>query len=209
MPPMTVTFRRLFLAIWNEQNRAWKHRSGRNKPSEKARETHDRLMAHPRFCNQFDQRALEARLPSADKLSSDFGHMFLLLPPTERASEFVSLMWARYDFSQQPETVEFRVTMSCVQDRGLKHLPFRMEYGTGMHSFYHAQIGNRNDRVLDPKWLPCRQPSFPLAANCPVTLTLALLLSLYGVKETGRVILVHKPLGIEGYKSKLNPWVSL
>jgi len=209
MPAMTETFRQLFLAIWCEQNRAWNYRSGRNKPSEKAREAYNRLMGHPRFCNQFDHVKLEKVLPSSTKLTSDFGRMFLLLPPSERTSAYVSLMWARYDFSQRPETVEFQVTMSCVHDGRLRHLPFRMEYGAGMHRFYHAQLGNRNDELLDPRWLPCRQPSFPLAANCPVTLTLALLLTLYGVKETGRVVLVHKPFGIEGYRSKLEPWVSL
>jgi hypothetical protein len=202
-------FNRLVRALWSEQNQAWTVANARNKPSTKARAVFEKVLGHPQFCNQLSMSTLEQRLPSAKnkKLASDFGHMYLRLPPIERASNFAAFLWLGYDFTTKPQRICLRVTMFCIEDGRLEHFPFRLEYGEGMHNFYHAQLGN-SDGAPNPAWLPCKQPSFPLAANCPVTAMLALLLTLYGVNETGRLLTLHGiPLG--AFKKTLEPFVAL
>ena len=77
-----------------------------------------------------------------------------------------------------------------------------------MHDFYHAQLGN-DDVPKKPSWLPGTQPSFRLCANCPVTLVISLLLTLYGRKETARILHIHDLYQIELYIEQLEPWVKV
>ncbi len=202
-------FRRLLTALWKEQNVAWTIRNAPNRPSERGRTVNQRLLSHPRFCNQLAEKALESRLPTPEKLASDFGRTYLRLPPIRRASNFVSLFWLGYNFATTPQEVRIRITMFCIDGTNLEHFPFRLEYesGGGTHDFHHAQLGNA-DGPPNPLWLPCQQPSFPLAAKCPVTLVLATLLSLYGLKETGQLLNKYSvPLG--AFTKELEPWVVL
>ncbi len=207
MDHMIQTLRGLFRAIWREQNRAWCHNNGPNKPSNDAKTAHEKIMTMGVFANQMEEEMLLNRLPSDDKLASDFGKAYLLLPPSQKASRFASLMWMEYDLSTTPVDVHISVTMFCHDGSNLE-LPFRLERGGGIHDFYHAQLGNKM-LPKKPGWLPESQPSFPLCANCPVTLVIALLLTLYGLKETARILNAHEPYRIERYKKQLEPWVKV
>ncbi len=202
------TLRDLFLAIWSEQVDAWRNDKKPNKPSTKAREVLNELGTKVPFSNQLTREALLSCLPSETQLASDFKQAYLLLPPSPKAADFVPLMSMTYDLSTTPAKVCIRVTMFCHDGSNLQWLPLRLESGDGMHGFYHAQLGN-SDEPKKPSWLPGSQPSFPLCANCPVTLVIALLLTLYGQKETARVLFNHPPHQIKRYKKQLERWVKV
>lgn len=224
MEHIISTVRQLFLAIWSEQDDAWRNDSGPNKPSTKAKDVLNALGTKGSFANQLNQAALLNRLPSETQLASDFKRAYLLLPPSPKAADFVPLMWMGYDLAVTPVDVCIRVTMFCLDGNELEWLAFRLESpenrlentennngndnGTGMHDFYHAQLGN-DDVPKKPSWLPKSQPSFPLCANCPVTLVISLLLTLYGRKETARVLANHQPYRIKHYKEQLERWVKV
>lgn len=219
MDHMIETLRDLFLAIWLEQNDAWRNDRAPNRPSSKAKEVLNEVGTRGSFANQFDQAALLNSLPSETQLDSDFKR-YLLLPPSRRAADFVPLMWMKYNLAVEPVDIRIRVTMFCLEGNELEGLALRLESpenrrrntendnGIGMHEFYHAQLGH-DDWPTKPSWIPTSQPSFPLCANCPVTLVISLLLTLYGRKETARVLANHKLHRIERYKKQLERWVKV
>lgn len=53
-----------------------------------------------------------------------------------------------------------------------------------MHSYYHAQPFNRFMRGPSlpgsPEWLATSTPTFPVDADCTVTLLIAMIISVYG-----------------------------
>ena len=210
MNPMVRTLKDLFLAIWSEQDESWRKESGPNQPSVRARETLEKMGTMGSFANLLDEAALLSRLPSETRLVSDFKRAYLLLPPSPKAAEFVPLMWMGYclDFEANQLDVCIEVTLFCHVGSELEWLPLRLESGGGMHNFYHAQLTN-NMVPTKPNWLPRSQPSFPLCANCPVTLVISLLLALYGLKETARVLTNHSPHRIAHYKKQLEEWVKV
>ena len=209
MDHMIRTFRELFLAIWSEQDEAWRKDRGPNKPSVNATDVLNRVRTQGSFANQLDRDALLNRLPSKTQLELDFKRAYLLLPPSPKAADFVPLMWMSYNLTVKPVEVRICITMFCHHGADLKSFPFRLENGSGRHAFYHAQLGNNMDVRLEPEWLPESQPSFPLCANCPVTLVISLLLTLYGLNETGRLLTHHDPYRIGRYKGQLEPWVKV
>ena len=86
----------------------------------------------------------------------------------------------------------------------------------GTHDFHHAQLIRKfGQRKLDnklqidcPIWLPQSQPSFPLPAECPVTLLLCMLVTLYGRECYDRFLENHTIFEIEQYKQVLNRWIN-
>ena len=86
----------------------------------------------------------------------------------------------------------------------------------GIHDFHHAQLIRKfGQKKLDnklqidcPIWLPQSQPSFPLPAECPVTLLLCLLVTLYGREYYNRFLAEHTIFEIEQYKQELNRWIN-
>lgn len=208
MEQMITTLRQLFAGIWREQNRAWQHNNGPNKPSNEAKDALKEVRTRGAFANQLKEEALLALLPSTERHFADFGRAYLLLPPSEKAAGFVPLMWMGCDLEKTPVDVRIRVTMFCLNGRNLEVFPFRLESGAGRHDFFHAQFGNHDIPPTAP-WIPQSQPSFPLCANCPVTLVICLLLTMYGLNETGRILNAHQPHQIEQYKEKLAPWLKV
>lgn len=99
---------------------------------------------------------------------------------------------------------ELKLSFMLVRDdeteKGLVGIGFRMEKGTGEHSFYHAQLIRSlhgNDIVECPRWLPETQPSIPLYAISSATLLLCTLLSIYGLDSFWEMLVpcfnqVHK-----------------
>ena len=87
------------------------------------------------------------------------------------------------------------VTLDKDDKTTLNGIGFRMETpegtdngSTGIHKFYHAQLIQQfspkefKDKLQTKSlsWLPESQPSFPMLADCPVTLFLCLIVTLYG-----------------------------
>ena len=210
MDHMMRTLKELFLAIWSEQDEAWRKDSGQNKPSEKAKEALEKVRTMGSFANQLTREALLSRLPDETQLVRDFEREYLLLPPSPKAANFVPLMWMGYDFDFEADRLDARVdvTMFCHVGSELKWLPLRLESGGGMHNFYHAQLENKMVPIK-PDWLPGSQPSFPLCAKCPVTLVISLLLTLYGLEETARILTNHNPYRIGHYRKQLEGWVKV
>ena len=82
----------------------------------------------------------------------------------------------------------------------------------GMHDFYHAQLITGfcyGPLVEIPNWLPVTQPSFPLPADDPITLVLALLLTLYGKKYCWEFYSKHSSNlpELSNYIKKMNEWI--
>lgn len=86
----------------------------------------------------------------------------------------------------------------------------------GIHDFHHAQLirkfgQDKLDEKLQiacPIWLPQSQPSFPLPAECPVTLLLCMFVTLYGRECYNRFLEEHTIFEIEQYKQELNRWIN-
>lgn len=213
MDQMIHTLRELFLAIWAEQDEAWREGSGENKPSTRAKEALEKVRTMGSFANQLTREALLGRLPSETQLESDFKRAYLLLPPSPKAADFVPLMRMKYRFALKDKQFEVKdvcleVTLFCRVGTQLEWLPLRLESGGGMHNFYHAQLTN-NMVPTKPNWLPRSQPSFPLCANCPVTLVISLLLTLYGWHKTSQILTDHRVHRIGNYRKQLEAWVKV
>lgn len=86
----------------------------------------------------------------------------------------------------------------------------------GCHDFHHAQLIRKfGQKKLDnklqidcPIWLPQSQPSFPLPAECPVTLLLCLLVTLYGRDYYNDFLTDYTIFEIGQYQQELNRWIN-
>ena len=130
------------------------------------------------------------------------------MPPMKKDAEdaeFVPIFSLCCNLSRNQSIARFRVMLVTLDQNDktkLNGIGFRMEPpeskdqnanttnndNTGIHDFYHAQLiqqfsPKQFGDILQNKclsWLPESQPSFPLPANCPVTLLLCIILTLYG-----------------------------
>ena len=166
-------------------------------------------------------------------------NLFLYLPPLEKDGGFVPVLSLRCRLSTESIVMKLRVMLVCLaeddQNPGAKELralklrleaPHGDEYGDeeneeredeleGRHDFYHGQLVRvfRDFRgrayVKSPNWLPESQPSFPLTADCPVTLMLCLLLTLYGKRQSLELLKRNANLWkwLTSYMSTLQPWI--
>jgi len=164
-------------------------------------------------------------------------HTFLYLPPLEKGAEFVPVLSMKCVLDDTRVEIKLRVMLICgVEDHEetgelrLCGIGFRLESPHGdeeeqegtagdeaegkdsRHGFHHAQLIQDFDQdppIECPDWLPCEQPSFPLTADCPVTLVLCLLLTLYGKRFCWEWI--SKDAGfyhwLQEYVEELQPWI--
>ena len=151
----------------------------------------------------------------------------LYLPPMNKDAEdaeFVPIFSLCCNLSRDQSVARFRVilvTLDRNEKTKLNGIGFRMETpegtdqndsangndSTGIHNFYHAQLiqqftPKQFGNILQsecPNWLPESQPSFPLPADCPVTLLLCIMITLYGWEYYKDFPLP----GIEHYQKKL------
>ncbi len=157
----------------------------------------------------------------------------LYLPPLEKDDYFVPILSLKCKLNETRSIAQFRVMLICLEKNQTTDefygIGFRMEtpgsmdqnsgatVNDGIHDFYHAQLVRKLDSKLKnklqitcPNWLPDSQPSFPLPADCPVTLLLCLIVTLYGKKYCGQFLEEHKnhiPY-IRSYREKLNKWIN-
>ena len=134
----------------------------------------------------------------------------LYLPPLEKDAKFVPIFSLCCNLSRNQSIAKFRVMLVTLDENDendkttLNGIGFRMETpeginqnantndndSTGIHNFHHAQLiqqfsPEQFGNILPtkcPSWLPGSQPSFPMPADCPVTLLLCIILTLYGWK---------------------------
>ena len=167
--------------------------------------------------------------------SSEWGKVFYL-PPVEKYDHFVPILSLKCKLNKTPSTAQFRVMLISLKKNEKNQttdefygVGFRMETpnsmdqnsnptdNDGIHNFYHAQLVRKLDSTLKnklqitcPNWIPDSQPSFPLPADCPVTLLLCLIVTLYGKKYYGQFLEEHKNniTYIKPYQKKLNKWIN-
>lgn len=169
-------------------------------------------------------------LASGDGLHVSFSskQVVMYLPPLRRHAEFVPVLDLECHLSPTSTMMKLGMTLICLVEDGGERKPcgisFRLENShreqqeeaqeneEGTHDFYHAQLV-KSPRSLSfieyPTWVPDSQPSFPLTAECPVTLVLCLLLTLYGKKECWDFVSQDTAFFnlLKSYVSKLQPWI--
>ena len=164
--------------------------------------------------------------------SSQWGKV-LYLPPLEKDDYFVPILSLKCKLYETPSIAQFRVMLICLEENQTTDefygIGFRMETpssmyqdscpndNNGIHDFYHAQLVRKLDSKLKnklqitcPNWIPDSQPSFPLPADCPVTLLLCLIVTLYGKNYCGKFLEEHKSNipDIKSYRKKLKKWIN-
>ena len=156
--------------------------------------------------------------------SSQWGKV-LYLPPLEQYDHFVPILSLKCELKETESIAQFRVMLICLKNNKtideFYGLGFRMEtpgsnVNDGIHDFYHAQLVRKLDSKLKnklqitcPNWIPDSQPSFPLPADCPVTLLFCLIVTLYGKTYCRQFLEEHKSSisYIKSYQKKLNKWI--
>ena len=164
------------------------------------------------------------------ELRLNFSNRVLYLEPLlEKKTYFVPILSLFCILNETQSTAQFKVMLVCL-DEGKKEcgIGFRMETpesmnqdtntidNGGSHDFYHAQLIRKFDKRApdsaqgfdSPSWLPQSQPSFPLPADCPVTLLLCLIVTLYGRKYYNNFVNIHGTSDTQEYEDKLYPWIN-
>lgn len=137
-----------------------------------------------------------------------YGNKVFFLRPLEKEDKFFVLMSLRC--AMEPYSSEIRIMLITqkkpedMEQRTNKNIfwgiGFRIETGTGMHQYHHAQLinnfkGHDNAPVFYDSipWLPVTQPAFPLNATEPLTLMLSLYLTLYGLDRFKGIFKIYGP----------------
>ena len=164
------------------------------------------------------------------QLVLDFSNRVLYLEPLlQKTTYFVPILSLSCILNKTQSSAHFKVMLVCLdENEKLCSIGFRMETpermnqnvntssNDGIHDFYHAQLIRKFDqRAPDstqgfdcPSWLPQSQPSFPLPADCPVTLLLCLIVTLYGRNYYTDFLNTHGTSKTEQYQDKLDLWVN-
>jgi len=174
-----------------------------------------------------EEKELDGLFPDSEVVGVDFSgrSKVLYLPQLEKNPEFVPVLslWCNLDETRTKMTLKVMLISSGGDEGNLCGVGFRLEspHGdeedegderkeVGRHDFYHAQLIRSlgyGPPVECPSWLPETQPSFPLTADCPVTLVLCLLLSLYGKKYCWTFYTEHQIFDLKSYLDKLASWI--
>ena len=224
MLKVITAFKQILTPLCELQESAWNGEEPKWKPSERALETYKfvsgQLLLSVRPIKPEDIEQFFSPSKTA-KVNFFKENRVLYLPPLRKDAddaEFVPIFSLCCNLSKNKSTAKFRVMLVTLDKndkndkKKLNGIGFRMETPEGrtkIHDFHHAQLiqqfsPKQFDNILPtkcPSWIPGSQPSFPLPANCPVTLLLCLIVTLYGgeyyTKICGRIS------GIEQYRNKL------
>ena len=148
--------------------------------------------------------------------------LFCKLKETQSVAK-LKVMLVKLDEKQKPDGIYgigFRMETpesfnqddsSSTNDQNL-----RTDNACGIHDFHHAQLirtlgqSKLDDKLkIDcPVWIPQSQPSFPLPVECPVTLLLCVIITLYGRKYYEQFLIDHEIFEIEQYKGELKRWIN-
>lgn len=148
-----------------------------------------------------NDRLLESILPSKAKSLIDLSRSrrFLYLEPIIQGGHFLPVMSFIGEFRTLKPELRLRVALFLLDStEKLRAVGYRFETpeGPGRHSYYHAQpiitFRDGSPQLPCPNWLSTDHPTLPLDAVDPVTLLLALLISLYGYRY---------------FTEKVSPWL--
>ena len=221
MLKIITAFNKILTPLCEIQESAWFGEEEEWKPSKCALETYKFVSKRnlqslkpikTEDIDQFFSRSEASEIANVNFLEE---RKILYLPPMNRDAEdaqFVPIFTLCCNLSREQSVARFRVmlvTLDKDDKTKLNGIGFRMETpdGTGIHDFHHAQLIHQFSPkqfgdILPtecPSWLPESQPSFPLPADCPVTLLLCIMITLYGWEYYK-----DYPLsGIEDYQKKL------
>ena len=153
----------------------------------------------------------------------------IYLPPLEKNPCCVPILSLYCKLSDQQGIAKFRVMLVSLDKKGNPYgIGFRMETPEsmnqdteastriGIHDFHHAQLIQRfrreelnSELQIDcPCWIPDSQPSFPLPAECPVTLLLCLIVTLYGRNYYNQFLTQHQIFDIKRHLKKIDRWIN-
>ena len=216
----------ILMPLFQIQTDAWFNPEPEPKPSCQALKIFPTLLGRWEPITDFEE--IEHLFQSSE-LTLDFSERVLYLPPLEENSNFVPILSLFCKLSEVQSTAQFKVMLVCLdEDEKQCGIGFRVETpermnqnvntsgNGGIHDFYHAQLIRKFDqRAPDstqgfdcPSWLPQSQPSFPLPADCPVSLLLCLIVTLYGKKYYKDFLNTHGTPKTEQYQDKLDLWVN-
>ena len=182
---------------------------------------------------------IEKLLPLSETVGMSFCKFgkVLYLPPLEKDARFVPILSLSCTLKETHSIAQLRVMLVSLddcseEDRKFYGIGFRMETPEswkqatdqpakpGRHDFHHAQlIQEFGQKKLDKKvkiecpcWIPVTQPSFPLPAQCPVTMLLCLIVTLYGRIYYNDFFKDYfngsRDSEIKPYKEKVDPWIN-
>lgn len=213
------TFRDLVTVLFDLQQTSWFGDQPRWKISQRATATWERIVGALQPLREQDLSTLLREVNTDEieiNLSEPESRVFLYLPPLEQNAEFVPVLSMQCHLGQKSSSIRIQVMLiSYTEDRRFVGVGFRLESphlrddsrdGTeGRHEFYHAQLKRSFDwgpPIDSPTWLPETQPSFPIAAQCPITLLICLFLTLYGTKWT-KFIEGHRVFRLQQYAKEV------
>jgi len=220
------TLQQLFTALCKIQRSSWVKRNPAWKPSERALKAWTMLSEYWQPIIEDDLKSLLS--PSKAVRENFFKkRKVLYLPPLKKYPECVPALSLKYHLDKAKKSVGLRVMLIRFEEEEgkLYGFGFRLESPEsesyedkkeGSHDFYHAQLIRNFDKrppalsppINGPCWLPDEQLAFPLIADCPVTLSLCMLLSLYGQKYFWQFFAEHEVFNIDGYLADIRQRLS-
>ncbi len=221
------TLRQFFGVLCRIQSSAWFLRQPKWKPSEQALKAYSMLGSW----TPIEAKEINTLLQGPNTANLDFfGRKVLYLPPLEKNPTFVPVLSLKCNIGEAIDNIRLRVMLVRCKDAdgNLCGIGFRFESPEneqlssqnddqdsstknqpGRHDFYHTQIiqglGWGPD-IECPDWIPETQPSFPLAANDPITLLLCLLLSLYGKKYCWTFVTEYEIFNLRPHLTQIDNW---
>jgi hypothetical protein len=221
------TLRQLFEVLCRIQTNAWFNQQPKWKLSARALETWGILIGP---WSPLEEKEVNSMFRDSKVLEIDFSerNKVLYLPPLEKNPEFVPVLCLKCKLHDTKTVVRLYVMLVSrnENEHQLQGIGFRLEspetmildadnsnvdqvIDDGRHDFYHAQLIRSlgwGPPIDCPDWIPETQPSFPVAANCPVTLMLNLLLSLYGKKYCWTFVTEHQIFDLKSYLNEIDQW---
>ena len=228
MQRIITAFNQILTPLCKIQESAWQKEEKKWKPSKDALKTY-KFISEQRLqsVQPITLEDIKDFFPPSETANVNFfqKNKVLYLPPLKKDAEFVPIFSLCCNLRKEQSIARFRVmlvTLDKDDETKLNGIGFRMETPEGLsesanednndniHNFHHAQLIQQFSpkqfpdrlRTESPSWLPESQPAFPLSADCPVTLFLCLIGTLYGgkyLKEICRSMMSS----IEPYRNKL------
>ena len=228
MTEIISALQNLLESLFRIQSSAWFAEEGKWRASPQALETYKLISA---MWEPIDLKNVKHEFNKSE-LNLNFSNRVLYLPPMKKDANFVPVLSLFCKLNETQSIAKFRVMLVSLDKKRTPYgIGFRMETpesmnqgidmpaNEGIHDFYHAQLIKTFQGKLDeklqinsPSWLPDSQPSFPLPADCPVTLLLCLIVTLYGRECYNQFLenylVNYRKSNIEPYRKKLKPWIN-
>ena len=232
MLQIVTAFYQILTPLCKIQKSAWIDEENRWKPSKCALETYRFISQYQlQSLRPIKFEDIEDFFSPSDTANVNFfeEEKVLYLPPLEKDAKFLPIFSLCCNLSRNQSIAKFRVMLVTLDQsqQALNGIGFRMETpegrnqntntndndSTGIHDFHHAQLiqqfsPEQFGNILPtkcPSWLPESQPSFPMPADCPVTLLLCIMMTLYGWKYYNNFC--NSIRGIEQYRNKLEIFI--